>query len=72
MDSAPLEIKRLDYREEAQSIRAVANLTKDAIVREQLLMIASLYDKLAAISEQAGQLVPPLAADRSTGSSDAV
>jgi hypothetical protein len=72
MDSAPPEQKRLDYREEAHSIRAVANHTKNADVREQLLLIASLYDKLAGICEQAGQPLPQLAVDCRTGSSDAV
>jgi hypothetical protein len=62
--------KRLDYRDEALSIRAVAREAKDETVREQLLLIASLYDRLACISEQTDRPIPQLAADRSTGSSD--
>jgi hypothetical protein len=36
-----------DYREEAQRIRAVAAAVKNAHARVQLLLIASLYEKLA-------------------------
>jgi len=36
-----------NYREEAQYIRGMAEKLQDIEVRSQLLMIASLYDKLA-------------------------
>jgi len=72
MDSAPPEQKRLDYREEARTIRAVANNTKVANVREQLLLIASLYEKLAGISGHADQPAPQSPVDRRAGISDAV
>lgn len=36
-----------DYRDEARRIRELAAETKDAQVRLQLLVIASLYEKLA-------------------------
>lgn len=36
-----------DYREEAQRIRAVAVAVKNTHARVQLLLIASLYEKLA-------------------------
>jgi hypothetical protein len=39
--------KKTNYRQEAESIRAKARETHDAEVRVQLLLIASLYDKLA-------------------------
>jgi hypothetical protein len=39
--------KRPNYRQEAENIRAKARETHDAEVRGQLLLIASLYDKLA-------------------------
>jgi hypothetical protein len=72
MDSAPPERKRLDCRQEAQSIRAMARDMKHPKIREQLLLIASLYDKLADISEQADRAVPLLAVDCTTGRPDAV
>jgi hypothetical protein len=46
-----LEIERpnhQDYREEARRIRAVAAGVKNTHARVQLLLIASLYEKLAA------------------------
>jgi len=52
MDSAPPEKKRLDCRQEAQSIRAKASEVRHPQIREQLLLIASLYDKLADMSDQ--------------------
>jgi hypothetical protein len=39
--------KRPDYRHEAEKIRAKARETHDVEVGAQLLVIASLYDKLA-------------------------
>jgi hypothetical protein len=69
MDSAPPERKRLDYRQEAQSIRAMASEIKNSNVQEQLILIASLYDKLADLSAYA---VPPLKIETTTGRSDAV
>jgi hypothetical protein len=39
--------KRPNYRQEAEKIRAKARESHDAEVRGQLLLIASLYDKLA-------------------------
>jgi hypothetical protein len=58
MDSAPPENKRLDYRLEASSIRAMASEIKNPKVREQLLLIASLYDKLADIADHTDLTVP--------------
>jgi hypothetical protein len=69
MDSALPEKTRLNYRHEAQSIRAIAREMQNAKIREQLLLIASLYDKLAYIAEHAGRAAPPLAARRTTGKS---
>jgi hypothetical protein len=43
---APPEEKP-NYRQEAEDIRAKARGTRDAETRGQLLLIASLYDKLA-------------------------
>jgi hypothetical protein len=63
MDSALPVNKRHEYREEAQSIRAIASEMKNPQVQEQLLLIASLYDKLADIAEHAG-LVPTWAGGR--------
>ena len=68
MDSAPPEKKRLDYRQEAQSIRARASQVRHPEIREQLLLIASLYDKLADMSDQSS---PQLAVD-CNGATDAV
>jgi hypothetical protein len=70
MDSAPSEKKRLDYRQEAQSIRARASEVRNPEIREQLLLIASLYDKLAALSHH--DAIPELAVDCTTGRTDAV
>jgi hypothetical protein len=67
MDSALPVNKRLDYRQEAQSIRAIASEMKNPKIQEQLLLIGSLYDKLADIAEHAGHAVPPWAAGRRTG-----
>ena len=39
--------KKPNYRLEAENIRAKARGTHDAEARAQLLLIASLYDKLA-------------------------
>jgi hypothetical protein len=39
--------KRPNYRQEAANIRAKAHATNDADARSQLLVIATLYDKLA-------------------------
>ncbi len=39
--------KKLNYRQEAENIRAKAHATQDADARSQLLVIATLYDKLA-------------------------
>jgi hypothetical protein len=50
MEFEPPE-KRLDYRQEAQTIRAMAMGMKNQKVREQLFLIASLYDKLAELSD---------------------
>ena len=72
MDSAPPEKKRLDYRQEAQSIRARANEVRNPEIREQLFLIASLYDKLAALSDHDHDAIPQLAVDCATGRTDAV
>jgi len=75
MGSAPPEKERLDYprrldcRQEAQSIRAMASEIKNPNVREQLFLIASLYDQLADLSDWA---VPPLEIDSMTGRTDAL
>jgi hypothetical protein len=66
MDSALPVHKRHDYRQEAQSIRAIASEMKNPKIQEQLLLIASLYDKLADIAEHAGHAVPS-AVGRRTG-----
>jgi hypothetical protein len=49
--------KNQDYRQEARNIRAQAREMHDAEARMQLLLIASLYDKLADL---AACLVPAL------------
>jgi hypothetical protein len=41
----------IDYREEAARIRVVAMRLKSAQAREQLFLIASIYEKLAELSE---------------------
>jgi hypothetical protein len=69
MDSALPEKTRLNYRHEAQSIRAIAREMKNPKIRDQLLLIASLYDKLAYIAEYTDHAAPPLAARRTTGKS---
>jgi hypothetical protein len=67
MDSALPVNKRHDYREEAQTIRAIASEMRNPKIQEQLLLIASLYDKLADIAEHAGHAVLPWAVGRRTG-----
>jgi hypothetical protein len=67
MDSALPVNKRHDYRQEAQSIRAIASDMKNPKIQEQLLLIASLYDKLADIAEHAGHAVLPRAVGRRMG-----
>jgi len=42
--------KNQDYRQEARNIRAQAREMHDAEARTQLLLIASLYDKLADLA----------------------
>jgi hypothetical protein len=69
MDSAPPQRKRPDCRQEAQSIRAMASEIKNPNVQGQLLLIASLYDKLADLSANA---VTPLKINSATGGADAV
>jgi hypothetical protein len=49
--------KNQDYRREARNIRAKARELHDAEARAQLLLIASLYDKLAYLTDI---LVPSL------------
>jgi hypothetical protein len=49
--------KNQDYRQEARDIRAKAREIHDAEARAQLLLIASLYDKLAYLTNI---LVPSL------------
>jgi hypothetical protein len=41
------------YADEAQTLRALAKVAKDADVRRQMLRVAALYDKLAALVEEA-------------------
>jgi hypothetical protein len=53
MNSARLEKTRPDCRHEAQHIRAIASEMKNPKIQQQLLLIASLYDKLADIAEHA-------------------
>ena len=55
MNSARPEKTRPDCRHEAQAIRAIASEMKNPNIQEQLLLIASLYDKLADIAEHADQ-----------------
>ena len=54
-----------DYLEEARNIRARAREVHDAEARAQLLLIASLYDKLAYLTDI---LVPSLHAKLSENS----
>ena len=46
--------KKQDYRQEARSIRAKAREVHDTVARAQLLLIASLYDKLADLLNDLG------------------
>jgi hypothetical protein len=46
MSAKPPE-KKTNYRQEAENIRAKAHETHDADARSQLLVIATLYEKLA-------------------------
>jgi hypothetical protein len=67
----------LDYRREAQIIRAKALEVHDAEVRAQLLLIASLYDKLADLSYILAPSLEAKLSDNSraedlTGGTDAV
>jgi hypothetical protein len=57
--------KNQDYRQEARNIRAEAREVHDAEARAQLLLIASLYDKLAYLTDI---LVPSLHAKLSNHS----
>jgi hypothetical protein len=59
------EIKDQDYRLEARIIRAKAQEIHDAQARAQLLLIASLYDKLADLTDF---LIPSLYAKVSENS----
>ena len=45
--AAELPERKIDYRQEAERIRATARDTQDAEVRAQLLLVASLYDRLS-------------------------
>jgi hypothetical protein len=58
MSPKPLE-RNQDYRQEARNIRAKAREVRDAEARAQLLLIASLYEKLANLTDI---LVPSLRA----------
>jgi hypothetical protein len=49
--------KNQDYRQEARNIRAKARDVNDAEARAQLLLIASLYEKLSYLTDI---LVPSL------------
>jgi hypothetical protein len=57
--------KNQDYRQEARNIRAKALEIQDVQARAQLLLIASLYDKLAYLTNI---LVPALHAKLSDNS----
>jgi len=57
--------KNQDYRQEARDIRAKAREVHDSEARAQLLLIASLYDKLAYLTDI---LVPSLHAKLSDNS----
>jgi len=59
--------KNQDYRQEARKIRAAAWEVRDVEARAQLLLIASLYDKLADHSNK-NALVPSLQAKLSENS----
>jgi hypothetical protein len=60
-----LQEKSQDYRQEARKIRAKAREMHDAEARAQLLLIASLYDKLAYLTNI---LVPTLRAKHADNS----
>ena len=49
--STQLPEKNQDYRQEARDIRAKARQLHDAEARTQLLLIASLYEKLAYLTD---------------------
>jgi hypothetical protein len=51
MDSAPTQKELSDYRREARSIRAIASEFSNPKVKQQLFLIASLYDRLADLCE---------------------
>jgi hypothetical protein len=68
MHSEPPE-KKLDCRQEAQAIRAMAMGLKNATVREQLFIIAGLYEKLADLSDH---VAFPAEVDWTAGRTDAV
>jgi hypothetical protein len=53
--------KNQDYRQEARKIRAAALQMNDAEAQAQLLLIASLYDKLADLSNKVPDLSNKLA-----------
>lgn len=55
MGSKPPE-KKPNYRQEAEQIRVKARETRDDEARAQLLLIASLYEKLAEHIDAALQL----------------
>jgi hypothetical protein len=47
-----------NYEEEARRIRAIAAHLKDSLARVQLLVIASLYEKLAELVRNEHKLLP--------------
>jgi hypothetical protein len=61
--------KKLDCRQEARAIRAMAMGIKNAKVQEQLFLIAGLYEKLADLSDHVGF---PSEVDWTAGRTDAV
>jgi hypothetical protein len=46
-----------DYEEEARRIRAIARHLKDSLAQAQLLVIASLYEKLADLVRNESKLL---------------
>ena len=46
-----------DYEEEARRIRAIATHLKDSLAQAQLLVIASLYEKLANLVRNESKLL---------------
>jgi hypothetical protein len=63
-----------NYRQEAEAIRAKAGSTRDAEARDQLLVIAWLYDKLAEhvpLLLQAKRLDDPRQEDHPEGTDSA-